>query len=101
MFSICCFNCPSFKTHENLHKNVNENMFSYENMFSFTFYANFLASVTFLFVWIFVKFSPKSRTKKLGMIYTVLGCFCSFLNWKGAYIQPQIRSMKISASTSS
>ena len=29
-----------------------------------------------------MKFSPKCRTKKLGnMIYTIVGSFCSFLNW--------------------
>ena len=26
-----------------------------------------------------MKFSPPSKTKKLGMIYTILECFCSFL----------------------
>ena len=30
-----------------------------------------------------MKFSPKCRTKKLGMLYTILGSFCSFLNWEG------------------
>ena len=35
------------------------------------FYANFHASVILLyFVQIFMKYSPKCRTKKLGMIYT-------------------------------
>ena len=42
-------------------------------------YVNFHASVTAIFVQIFMKFSPKCRTKKLGMIYTILGSFCSFL----------------------
>ena len=42
-----------------------------------------------------MKFSPKCRTKKLGMIYTVLRSFCSFLNWEGAIIQPQIEPRKI------
>ena len=37
-----------------------------------------------------MKFSPKCRTKKLGMIYTILGSFCSFLNWEGVGIRPQI-----------
>ena len=30
-----------------------------------------------------MKFSPKCRTKKLGMQYNILGKFCSFLNWEG------------------
>ena len=42
-------------------------------MFLFTFYSNFHASVTLLFVWIFMKFSPKCRSKKLGLIYTNFG----------------------------
>ena len=42
-----------------------------------------------------MKFSPKCRTKKLGMIYTILGSFCSFSNWEGANIRPQIRLRKI------
>ena len=29
------------------------------------------------------------------MIYTILGSFCLFLNWEGAYIRPQIRLRKI------
>ena len=42
-----------------------------------------------------MKFSPKCRTKKLGMIYTILGSFCSFFNWEGADIRPQIIPGKI------
>ena len=42
-----------------------------------------------------MKFSPKCRTKKFGIIYTILGSFCSFLNWEGAVIWPQIRPRKI------
>ena len=42
-----------------------------------------------------MKFSPKCRTKKLGMIYTILRRFCSFFNWEGAVIRPQIRPRKI------
>ena len=41
---------PFIKPLEKLHKNVNE------NMFSFTFYSNFHASVTAIFVHIFMKF---------------------------------------------
>ena len=41
-----------------------------------------------------MKFLPKCRTKKLGMICTILGSFCSFLNWEGADIQPEIRPKK-------
>ena len=51
-----------------------------------------------LFVPIFMKFSPKCRTKKFGMIYTILGSFCSFFIWEGADIQPQIRPRKITGS---
>ena len=42
-----------------------------------------------------MKFAPKCRTKKLGIINTTLGSFCSFLNWQGADIRPQIRPRKI------
>ena len=41
-----------------------------------------------------MKFSPKCRTKKWGVIYTILGSFCSFLNWEGTDILPQIRLRK-------
>ena len=40
-------------------------------------------------------FSPKCRTKKLGMIYTILGSFCFFFNWEGAQNWPHIRLRKI------
>ena len=46
-----------------------------------------------------MKFPPKCRTKKLGMVYTILGIFRSFLNWEGADIHPQIRPRKIFEST--
>ena len=42
-----------------------------------------------------MKFSPKCRTKNLGMIYTVLGRVCSFFNCERAAIRPQIRPKKI------
>ena len=62
-------------------------------MFSFTFLCKCSCICNFaIFVQIFMKFSPKCRTKKLGIIYTILGSFCSFLNWKG----PKIRPRKIS-----
>ena len=48
-----------------------------------------------IFVWIVVKFSPKCITKKLGMIFTILGIRCSFLNWEGADIWPQIRPREV------
>ena len=38
-----------------------------------------------------MKLSPICRTKKLGMIYTILEIFCSFLNLGG----PQTRPRKI------
>ena len=42
-----------------------------------------------------MKFSSNCRTKILGVIYTILGSFCSFLNWEGAVIGPQIMPRKI------
>ena len=61
---------PFIKTQKNC---INAN----ETGFHSHFYANFHASVTLLFVFIFflffifMKFSPKCRAKKLGMIKTV------------------------------
>ena len=43
-----------------------------------------------------MKFSPRCRTKKVGIIYTILGSFYSFLNWEGTNIRLQIRPRKIS-----
>ena len=41
-----------------------------------------------IFVRIFMKFSPKCRkSKKLGMIYTILVSLCSFFNWIGPNIK--------------
>ena len=71
-------------------------MFHMFHMFSFTFLCKFLCICNFgIFIWIFMKFSSKCRTKKLEMIYTILGSFSLFLNWEGADIQPQIRPKKI------
>ena len=42
-----------------------------------------------------MKFSQKCRTEKLGVIYTILGSFCLFLNWEVADIWPQIRLRKL------
>ena len=65
-------------------------------MFSFTFLCKFSCICNFgIFDQIFMKFSPKCRNKKLGMIYTILGSLCSFLNWEETIIQPQIRPRKI------
>ena len=74
------------KTQENLYKNVNENMFSFTFLCKFSWICNFA-----IFASIFMKFPPKCRTKKFGMIYTILASFCSFLNWEGTDIRPQIR----------
>ena len=41
-----------------------------------------------------MKFSLNCRTKKLEMIYTILGALLN-LNWKGVDIRPQIRLRKI------
>ena len=46
-------------------------------------------------VWIFMKSSPKCRTKKLGMIYTILRSFCFFSIEKGLIYRLQIRPRKI------
>ena len=43
-----------------------------------------------------MKFSPKCGAKKGGMIYTILGSFCSFSNWEKAKIRPQMWPKKIS-----
>ena len=59
------------------------------------FYAIFHASVFSIFYRTVMKFSLKYKTNKFGMIYTILGNFCSFLNWEGAVIQPQIRPRNI------
>ena len=42
-----------------------------------------------------MKFLPVCRSKKLGKINTILGRVCSFLNWEGGDVQPQIRPWKI------
>ena len=55
------------KTHGKLHKNVNENMFSFTFLWNYSCICNFG-----IFVRILMKFSQKCRTKK-GMIYTILG----------------------------
>ena len=66
------------KIHENLHKNV------IENMFSFTFLCKFSWICIFaIFVWIFMKFSPKCRSKKLGMIHHFEKVLSHFLIGKG------------------
>ena len=36
-----------------------------------------------------MKLSPKYRTKKLGMIYTIFGSFCSFLIEEGMIFCPK------------
>ena len=72
------------QTNEKLHKTVNENMFSFTFLCKFSWICNFI-----IFDRIFMKFSPKCRTKKLGMIYSILISFCSFLNWEGADIRPR------------
>ena len=48
-----------------------------------------------IFGLIFVKFSSKCRAKELGMLFTILGSFCSYLDWEVADIQPQNRPRKI------
>ena len=34
-----------------------------------------------------MKFSQKCIAIKLGMIFTIFGSFCSFLNWEGTLIE--------------
>ena len=77
---------PFIKTHENLHKNVNENI----HIFMPIFMNGNLA----IFVRILVKFSLKCRTKNLGMIYNILEYFIFELG-RGLYIRSQIRPRKI------
>ena len=36
-----------------------------------------------------MKFSPNCRSKELGVLFTILGSFCSFLDWEGADILPK------------
>ena len=57
------------------------------------FYANFHVMVTLQFVRvrIFLKFSPRCRTKKLDYMH-YFESFYSFLNWEGADIRPQSKS---------
>ena len=72
-----------------MHKNVNENVFTFTFLCKFSCICNFAN-----FVLIFMEFSPKCRTKKLGMIHYIRK-FCSFFNWEGDHIWPQIRPRKI------
>ena len=46
---------------------------------------------------IFMKFSSNFRTKELGILFTILGSFHSFLDWEGADIWLQNRPKKIPA----
>ena len=48
-----------------------------------------------IFGLIFMTFSPKCRAKSLGILFTILGTVCSFLNWEEADIKPQVRPNKI------
>ena len=41
-----------------------------------------------------MKFSPKCRSKKLGMTYIILGSFCSFFIWEGADVQPKNHALE-------
>ena len=43
-----------------------------------------------IFDWIFMKFSPNCRAKKLGIIYIILGSFGSFFNWEEAVIRAKM-----------
>ena len=67
-----------------------------ENRFPFTYLCKFLCICNFaIFVQIFMKFSPKCRTKKLGMINTILERVCSFLYpatkvWRGIMLYPSV-----------
>ena len=72
------------KNHENLHKNVNKSMFSFTFLCKFSCICNFA-----IFVQIFMKFSPKCRTKNMGMINTILGSFGSFLIGKEPLYGPK------------
>ena len=65
-------------------KKVNENMFSFTFLCKFSLICNFA-----IFAWIFMKFPPKCRTKKLGMIYTILGHLAHFLIGMGPIFGPK------------
>ena len=41
-----------------------------------------------------MKFLPKFRTKKLRILFTILGSFCSFLNGEGDDVRPLIMPRK-------
>ena len=60
-------------THEYMHQCVNEYICKFSN-----------------FGPIIIKFSPNCRAKEFGMLFTILGSFCSFLDWKGADIRRKI-----------
>ena len=47
----------------------------------------------------FINSSPKRKTKKLEIIYTILISFYSFLNGEGVVSRPQIRHTEISVLT--
>ena len=36
-----------------------------------------------------MKFSPKCSTKTFGMIYFILGSFCTFFNWVRPSLRPK------------
>ena len=42
-----------------------------------------------------MKISPSYETKELGMLFTILRSFCSYLELEVADIQPKNRPMKI------
>ena len=48
-----------------------------------------------IFVLIFMKCSPNCRAKELGMLFTIVGSFCSILDWEQADVRPQNRPRKI------
>ena len=74
-------------------------MKNYINMWMKTCFIHIFMQIFMLLCYfcfrIFMKFSSKCRTKKLGMIYTIFGSFCLFYNWDGANIRPKIRPRKI------
>ena len=99
---------PKLQMHENLHKNVlswkfakkmwMKTCFHSHSCFHSHFYTNFHASVTLLFLFgLSWNFHQNVELRKLGMIYTILGSFCSFFELgRGPIFGPIIRPRKIS-----
>ena len=74
---------PLLKTHENLHKNVNENMFSFTFLCKFSYICYF--AILFGFSWNF----HQNVELRNWEWYTPFGKFLLIFNWEGADVRPQ------------